>query len=352
MRQRIWYLDVLRVISILLVLFNHTDGFMLGITGQESSCTLFYVAFSNFVRVAVPIFFMISGALLLGKDEPVHTVVKKRAGRVLVALLVASLVNYVWQLVRDASLADFSFPSFLLGVYTCGIAYPLWFLYAYLAYVLTLPLMRKIAQGLTRAEWRLFFFAFAFLTCLPILDIALFGFDGPAHTDNLSSYIVEWVFFYPLLGYYLDRVLDEDEITLNGFLALLAGALACLVVGVLTTQAWYANELWDTTAWRTFICTSLTALPAAALFYGMRLLYVRFPLGETANKVLTTLGGATFGIFLLEPIYRESTRPVFEFLTPYLPAFLACWAWVLCAWVAGTAVTLILKRIPGVKKIL
>lgn len=66
------YLEILRILAILFVIFNHTgvNGFLIF---QKYSYTTgqfwLYLYISTFVTCAVPVFFMISGALLLSKDE-------------------------------------------------------------------------------------------------------------------------------------------------------------------------------------------------------------------------------------------------------------------------------------------
>lgn len=61
------HFDFLRIIAIFMVLFNHTgtNGFVLFTIARESKLYIFYLFFAIFIKMAVPLFFMISGALLL-----------------------------------------------------------------------------------------------------------------------------------------------------------------------------------------------------------------------------------------------------------------------------------------------
>lgn len=60
--QRLVHLDILRILSIYLVAFNHTSnrGYMLFAERAESVLYFPYMAFSVLCKIAVPIFFMIS----------------------------------------------------------------------------------------------------------------------------------------------------------------------------------------------------------------------------------------------------------------------------------------------------
>lgn len=46
--------------------------------------------------MAVPVFFMVTGALLLHKEEPLLLVLQKRVFRFLIVLLLIAVVQYGW----------------------------------------------------------------------------------------------------------------------------------------------------------------------------------------------------------------------------------------------------------------
>ncbi len=98
-RNRAYYLDALRVVAIFLVLFNHTGryGFQLYVTATPLPVQTAYLVISSLCKVAVPLFLMVSGALLLGKDEPVSVVWRKRVLRMVAVLLIFSTFRYVFR---------------------------------------------------------------------------------------------------------------------------------------------------------------------------------------------------------------------------------------------------------------
>ena len=63
------HIEFLRSACIWLVMFTHTatEGFSLYLNEQSSPWFPLYLTVPFFVKTAVPVFFMISGALLLGK---------------------------------------------------------------------------------------------------------------------------------------------------------------------------------------------------------------------------------------------------------------------------------------------
>ena len=89
------YLEILRIIAICFVIFNHTglNGYWL--FTQRTPDTLFfyiYLFLSLFCKFAVPLFMAISGAVLLGRtDEPVKKN-RQRIFRIVTVLVVYSFV--------------------------------------------------------------------------------------------------------------------------------------------------------------------------------------------------------------------------------------------------------------------
>lgn len=92
-RVRLLHPDILRILAIYLVAFNHTGdrGYMLFANSAGSALYFPYMAFSVLCKIAVPIFFMISGALLLPKEESFKQLFQKRVLRMAVVLILNSV---------------------------------------------------------------------------------------------------------------------------------------------------------------------------------------------------------------------------------------------------------------------
>ena len=75
-KDRIFYFDEIRAFAILLVLLAHTiKNFPVNVNYLASPTLLSYLTVS---RMGVPLFFMLSGALLLGKNYSISSFFKKR----------------------------------------------------------------------------------------------------------------------------------------------------------------------------------------------------------------------------------------------------------------------------------
>ena len=72
-----------------MVLFNHTntDGFVLFTIARTSKLYPLYLFNAIFIKMAVPLFLMTSGALLLGKKESNMDVLTKRFFKYMIVLI-------------------------------------------------------------------------------------------------------------------------------------------------------------------------------------------------------------------------------------------------------------------------
>lgn len=95
--KRIIYIDILRIVACLMVIFNHTNerGFLLFLNdGQGIPSFVWHLLCATICKNGVPIFFMISGSLLLNKDESLRDTYK-RLPRIIIDVLLFSLL-YFW----------------------------------------------------------------------------------------------------------------------------------------------------------------------------------------------------------------------------------------------------------------
>lgn len=76
MKKHQYYIDLLRVLACFLVIVNHTvkDAFIGYEMDFSATLGMFYLTFS---KIAVPIFLMISGALLFEREDDYLSVWKK-----------------------------------------------------------------------------------------------------------------------------------------------------------------------------------------------------------------------------------------------------------------------------------
>lgn len=342
------YLDFVKILAILFVVFNHTNmrGFLLFAQNRESVLYPFYLCNAVVTKIAVPLFFMCSGALLLGKQESYRTVLRKRFLRFFTILIVCSILMYFYDRMRSGKTLLAS--EFAEKLWIGGVSGPYWYLYRFLAYILMLPLMRKIANGITKSDCLWILVLFCIMRMVPMIEFLIW--KGKVELYSTFFLFLELdYFFYPLIGYYIDK---NDIPGKTGKNILLLFLLSFIEIGIFSVMTHYRCTLLD--AWEQsncqFFLSRLIIFPTIAIFYSCKVWFSRHKPGPRAKKTIVTLSGLTFGIYLLEGIGRRETLGVYEYLKPLIHSLPASWVWTLCACVLCGLAVFILKKIPGLKK--
>ena len=344
------YIDFIKILAILMVVFNHTgkQGFLLYTQYRESALYPFYLFNASLIKIAVPLFFMCSGALLLGKQESYRVVFKKRFFRFFVILIAASAMLYLYNRIRSGKSP--SLTKFIEKVWTGDISVTFWYLYRFLMYILMLPLLRKIANGLTKADCKWIVILYCIIRSIPMIEFLIWK-GKVTYYEQIFLIIEPDYVFFPLMGYYLDR---NDLPGRPGKNILLLFMLSLAAIGINCVMTHYRCTLLN--AWKSPDCEAflsrLTCVPTITMFYTCKVWFSRHKPGPGTEKAIITMSGLTFGIYLLERIGRLETKGVYEFLRPYIHSLPASWVWVLCACIVCGLATFILKKIPGLKKYL
>ena len=174
MFQKKVHIELLRLLAIYFVIFNHTgnQGYLFFVKQVNSLLYFPYMGFSILCKVAVPIFFMISGALLLNRNETLKELFLKRILRMIIILVVTSVPYYVW-LHSDEGM---NISSFLSYIYSESATTALWYLYSYIGLLLMLPFLRKMVMNLSEKEYiYLFVGNIIFVGILPCVEFLLWN---------------------------------------------------------------------------------------------------------------------------------------------------------------------------------
>jgi surface polysaccharide O-acyltransferase-like enzyme len=290
---------------------------------------------------------MISGALLLDKEEPYGLLLRKRFLRHLLVLICASANLYIYTATQMTH-KEMSVSEFLKNMYSGKITVAYWFLFAYLGFILMLPLLRKLVRNM---EDRDFKWILGICTAVSLLDyLQFYLFQGKvSYSSDFSVFVSQNYVLYPLMGYYMEKRMSEKDLNKKNFLILWGAAI--LSIAVTCYMSHYRCAV--TNNWKESNCSFLSHLiffPAMAVFFTARLWFTRHAPGPKLSKVISTLGGLTFGIYLIERICRMETQKIYFLLEPYIHPFPACFIWILCACLFGGVCIFVLKLIPGFKK--
>jgi len=292
------YFDVLRIAAIVLVLFSHTEGYEL--YGQcETGSFLYglYMMFSIAALCGPLIFFMISGSLLLPKEEPLSVLWKKRILRIFSVLFVFTLLYYISDIMAGRD--EINVFTFLGDLYAKERVEPLWYMYSYLGILICLPFLRPMAQNMKDRDY-IYLLSMAVILKVILPEIEEKIFLGRFSLN--SSFHIEWILvstvLYPLAGYYIhNRLKREHAIKLlpivwvvNIIVMIVIACNTAYYTTYVESVKVYTNYL----SWGTYINTIAIFLTAKVLFGGKAH-------SDKTVKVLSSIAGCTFGIYLIHP---------------------------------------------------
>ncbi len=350
-KKRLFYMDALRIFAIILVIFNHTKtrGFYRFLTDDPTTFLFWFNLFFSLVcKVAVPLFFMMSGALLLRKDESIGKTYK-RGIRIIVATLVFTALFYILQ--NAPSGGVMSLKGYIWVLAAAPVEH-LWYLYSYLALLMTVPILRGMAKGFEpKHGYLMIILAVIFAVFFPILTHW-----APVRTYIVPGWIINRVsiiLYYPLLGYVLNEKLDISTVTWKRLAGLWGIALLLIAIG--ECNEYFHLQQNPGSTLEDYLNAS-RFFTAPLLFVTFRKLYDRKELSENHAKALTEVGTCTYGIYLIHPVFME-----------YIPGLVKLWdtfetggflrnefgviLTVLGTFLISLAVTFVARRIPVLKKL-
>lgn len=347
------HLELLRFLAILFVIFNHTGthGYLYFTTVEGSALYPLFFFLSMLCKLAVPLFWMVSGALLIDRNESLKQLYLRRILRMAIVLLLFSFLYYL-NSARFNPGFRFSPVYFLTQVYSTKYAPAFWFLYAYLGMLVILPLIRAMAKNLTNREF-MYFFA-AMLIIRGILPVAEYVYSHGEMTiePNFLNNFLSYDMVYFLMGYFLENRIFVQKLNYKTALLLIAGGLAAMLVMGFGTQLFLNDGGSMTDAAAENFYPGLLLVPSAALYYLMRLVFRDKRTDNFGARLIVFLGGVSFGVMLLEHFLRLELEGVLSAMLGIMPEFIACLLWTALIYLCGAAITFVLKHIPGLKKIL
>ena len=348
--KRKTYLDVLRILANFFVVFNHTAGYTLYQYAENYPESIFYTTLSLLTKINIPTFLMITGVLLLGKEEEIGVVLRKRVLRFVILILSANTLMYF----VHTPFVEFDFMNWLNACLNCGVEGSYWYLYTHLAILIMLPYLRKIAAGFSRKDFAYFVAVhFVVSTIVPFIDYFIFMSKG-VHINifpEATAVVMVWhTFFYPLVGYYLDKHIDMNAVK-GKHIAAMWGVCA---IGVVLTTALTRGQGMRFGYTEDYF-KMFDYIFAITAFLTVKYLFVKkecFKNCSFAQKVIATVAPLTLGIYILDPALKVYLPKVESFLPMGTPILCTAIAWCLVSMLVGGLITYVLKLVPGVKKVL
>jgi surface polysaccharide O-acyltransferase-like enzyme len=270
------WVDLIRVVGAFLVVVAHISFH----GGGPALVSSFYFVLS---RIAVPLFFMVSGYLLLRKEEPYGEFFRKRALKVLIPFLAWSVIYLLWK--REGFELPFSLKlvaSYVIKIIRGPRENHLWFFYALIGLYLFTPILRVFVSKATLRD--LFYFCGLWFLVVPVFSFLQ---EFTPIQIGFELYFIAGYSGYFILGYLLGKF-EFTRPRLYG----LAVLFLLLLVGTTLLNTYQKSEYFIS-----YLSVNVVLMTALAF-----ILLREVQIGDRLNGVLVPLSRASFGIYLIHVI--------------------------------------------------
>jgi len=288
--EREYSFDVMRVIAMFMVITIHVSNIYSRSYGVISDWSyLFSLIYNTITRVSVPIFFMISGALLLDKKFNKKKYIE-RIKRFLIVIIVWDLVYLIW----DYFVLGMTY-SPLYKLFIEPFRAHLWFLYSIILLYVFQPLLRKILSINKKFNIVLFILWLVFCT-LSMFNSTIASFFSLF--SNMGYFVV---------GKYLYDYVKKND--LSKFNIIMIVMMILSFAGSIYLNS-FASEKYNM-FYNMFLAYRTPYIILASLLFFI-LIYNLFH-DKKVNKYIVILSEVSFGVYLIHGMFLDISHILFNY---------------------------------------
>ncbi len=343
---RNYSLDIIRVLAIASVILTHTSSTSV-IAGEIGSSMFFWGnIFDTLSRIGVPLFIMLSGALLLNEDKSfsVKNHFRHRTLDVVIALVFWSFIhsaiyNLVLPIINGNGVNIKNFVFYFINGH-----YHLWFLYMIIGIYLALPLLRKFVNKENK-NLVLYYIIISLLAnfFMPIFKALSLKFEIAESAIFLIEKF-ELGFFnsfltYYLAGWYITNVKISKKAKMCIYIASIMSVIITFGYCLFTKD--YENAYENNSIFIFLFSVGVFT----AISNGFK------SIGSKTKTILQFLSKMSFGIYIVHVFVLDVIKQLFIITgisEIYTPIYIILVFIATC--VLSTLVTLILSKMPFIKK--
>lgn len=282
MNERVFFYDFLRVIACLMIVVVHSPA-----SHHPYAYNNYFAIITYTMMVGVPLFFMISGALLLPSQLSPKEFFKRRLSKVVYPIVFWTIVYTIYQYFVDGvSLKHLVVELFGMPFSNQG-APELWFMYTLLGLYVITPVISPFIMKAKREDMELYLFIWGVTLFLPYIKLI---WDIPE--TGIFTYVSGYIGFF-FLGSYLHRFYN-DSIFSRHTIAIILICMILWVVPMVTIKYIGANggALME-------VCTfPLAALTVVVYLIVRKLKIVHCDQKSLIYRSVVNISMLSFGIYL------------------------------------------------------
>lgn len=335
MNEKYFWADNLRAIATISVILLHVSSPVLYLYNSIPLTDWWLGNLLNSIsRFCVPIFFMLTGALLLPIKHELGNFFKKRITRILYPFIFWSIIYVVYNITNEWNLenkmSSIDIIRYAYGQLKNGASIHLWYVYTIIGIYMIFPIISKWIANSTQKEILYYLVVWFAIT---LVNLSFFKIYKP----NIDLRYFSGCLGYPILGYYLVRENEYYRNKLWSSLMFILGTLATMVGTFLLT--WRKGQFED--EFYSFLSPNVIVLSTGVF---LLILNMNCRIGFI-KRVINLISKYSYGIYLshILVIYLLQTAGIsWSFLTPIIGiplTTIACLA-------ISLSITYMLNKIP------
>lgn len=338
------HIDFLRITACFLVVVNHTNSRLF--MGNEPSPVWFISVFLFYIsKTAVPLFIMISGSLLLGRNDSYKNTFR-RILRIAAALFVFSGFYFLISIRDFNTVTGTELKNFFITVYSGAVTNAFWYLYLYMGLLLMLPLLQKMINSFNKEDF-IYFLCFTSLVTFTIPVITDF-FKLPVYNSTIITPLFNGYLAYFITGYYIDNILIRKS--KRCFITAAALFFIFTLFSVIMTYFEFKKNTAAYPYWDNRLSFNIM-IPGICLFYMMKYLS-DIDFGLRTETILKIIGSYTFGIYLLSDMLILVYEPMYVAIYPYIGRLPAVVLLISAVFSSGLIMVYYMKKLPFLKTLI
>lgn len=278
------WLNDMRILAALAIIFVHVTQFFISAPTSTDSLSWWTAnLYLSFTSWGVPVFVMISGALLLSPDRQypnISTFYKKRINRLLLPLVFWTVFYLLWSFLKSrVTGATFELDEVLSSLLSGEPYYHMWYLYMVFGLYLVTPYLRKVVKYSTERELIILAAILMFISV-----ITVFTNTGPQQTP---IFIQKFPYY---LGYFFTGYLifnSKIEVGTKYLIAFFILFVILTAIGKYYFEGNFYNHF------------SITIIPMSiSLMFLIKKIHHRIPINPEIRRQLAMF---SLGAYLIHP---------------------------------------------------
>ena len=360
MKERNHTFSYLRVIAALAIVFLHVFQYSVEAFQIMGTDKIASMCVRNLTLWAVPIFVLVSGALLLDPDREMtyKKLYIKYILKIVITLFLAVIIyEVVDSIIFDKVVNLDAFIRWMKAFYTGNSWKPLWYLYMLIALYVMLPIYRRAAAGMNKADFRYVVGAlFVFQSFLPFIEKT----TGVKSGFYICVYAVYTLYFYAGFAIYKGYVVIKNRTAVP---LLILSSIANVLLTILSFKKGL-NALYSSINNYSSVIVVLQSLSLFAIFMNCREIKEKAGENKTEQKsadkkdkigvikkLILSIDQVTLGIYLVHLVLLRIVIYSYGF-NPYKYGMYMTILLSIALFIVSYIISRVLHLIPLINKII